>query len=459
MPIIRSISGLRATIDLLTDELIESYTRAFLSLYPHHRIVVGYDGRPSGKNLYELISRIIVDSGIDVIKIGISPTPTIQLITELYKCSGGISITASHNSEEWNGLKFINSSGVFLNENDNEILWELFDNGNFNLLTNNIRKGNIQEIKDAHQIHINKILDSDFFKNDGIINKIRDRKFRVAIDAVNASGSLYVTELLKYLNCEVIPLYCDNSGIFPHNPEPLPIHLQDLMTTVVNYGADLGVAVDPDADRLVLIDNEGNAISEEKTIVLAIESVLSFVGEFKSDGNFSVVVNSSTTQLTELVARKYRANLIRSAVGEINVVEAMKKHNAIIGGEGSGGVIFPECHYGRDSLVGITLVLALLTRKRASLSQISNSYPKFFMEKEKYEFNGDFELLKKNFRSKLNDYKFYEFDGIKAVKNNNWVQIRKSNTEPIIRVIYESDDIQYLNTLKNMIKEILRNEY
>ncbi len=457
MPVIRSISGLRATHDLLTDELIKAYTQAFLSLLPHNQIVIGYDGRPSGAKLNDLITKILVESGIDVIQIGISPTPTVQVITDLHKCSGGIAITASHNSQEWNGLKFINSEGIFLDEFDNKKLWEKLDKGEYNFQNHSKKIGKITVLKDVHRIHINKILNLDFFRADGVIDKIKNRRYRIVVDAVNASGSQYIPELLNSLNCEVIPLYCENTGIFPHNPEPLPIHLGDLMTAVVNYGADFGVAVDPDADRLVLIDNEGNAIGEEKTVVLAIESVLSFMTDFKKLYKYNVVVNSSTTQLAEFVADKYDAKLIRSAVGEINVVKAMKENNAIIGGEGSGGVIFPDSHYGRDSLVGVTLILALLIRKRASLSQLANSYPKYFMEKEKYNFTGDFEILKEIVKEKLAYYEFYEFDGIKGIKDKTWFQLRKSNTEPIIRIIYESNNIQELNRLKSEIKKIVSN--
>ncbi len=460
MPIIRSISGIRGTLDVLDNELIIGYTQAFLEISPPGSIVVGFDGRQSGKPLVELIENTIINDGRDVISLGISPTPTIQLLTELNNSAGGISITASHNDSQWNGLKFINKNGVFLDFNENCALWYIYDKSN--KITNgnvSVKKniGEINRIDNSETIHINEIFKLNFFSSYNILEQIRRRRYRIVVDAVNASGSKYLPSLLNFLNCEVIEFYCNNNGIFPHNPEPLPENLQDLMTSVVNYGADLGIAVDPDADRLVLVDNEGNSIGEEKTIVIAIESVLDYYIQEKNNSGLVVVVNQSTTQLVDLVANRYKAKVIRSAVGEINVVKAMQKHNAVIGGEGSGGVIFPECHYGRDSLIGIALILSLLTRWRLSLSQLANSYPKFYMEKKKYEFDGNFESLKSGLVERLNNYSFNDIDGIKAIKDNTWIQIRKSNTEPIIRVICESDSYSKINELKALTNEIIKN--
>lgn len=453
MALVRSISGLRATLgEELTPELIMQYVAGFAAIMPEGIIAIGRDGRESGKWIESVCIGTLEACGRDVLNLGVVPTPTVQLFAEKnINAAGGIAITASHNPSQWNGLKFINSEGTFLDAEFNAKLWEKVDNKQLGF-----KQGAFGKSKDepnAIETHIQMILDIPLF-NSKVIESIKAKKYKIVVDAVNASGSVAVPVLLRKLGCEVVELYCTGSGKFPHTPEPLPENLTELAKAVAIHKADLGIAVDPDADRLVLIDETGTAIGEEKTICLSIDAVLSNLDKL-NDVEPICTVNHSTTMLADFITKKYNGVCTRAAVGEINVVNEMKKSGAAIGGEGSGGVILPSCHYGRDSLVGIALLLILLAQKNQKLSEIVREYPNYKMLKTKLPFTGDLDNFISEIKAKFADSKIIAEDGIKIITDKSWVQLRKSNTEPIIRIIAEAESIEEVNQLIKTITDIV----
>ncbi len=453
MPFIRSISGLRATLgDGLQPNVISNYVAAFESLLPKGDVVVGYDSRPSGNWVRKIVNGTLLACGRQVRYLGIVPTPTVQLTVEQTKAAGGISITASHNSEEWNGLKFINRDGVFFDLIENTQLWKAEKFGVFNF-SNQIIFNEIIFDDNAIQNHIQSVLNIPLFKAD-TLKKIKERKFKVVVDAVNASGSKAIPLLLKELGCEVVELFCDESGRFPHSPEPVNANLVSLGEEVKKSGADLGIAVDPDADRLVLINEKGEPIGEERTKAIAVETILSNIAKFKIVTKAPVVVvNQSTTRAVDDICQKYGAVLERSAVGEINVVKLMKKNKAIIGGEGSGGVILPACHYGRDSLVGTALIIHYLAINKLSLSEANNKLPTYSMVKKRCVFDGDLSVFYNEIIDLFPNGKPIKGDGIKIIFPESWVQARASNTEPIVRIIAED---QNLKDAKILVKTVMK---
>lgn len=455
MAVIRSISGLRATLgDGLTPELISNYSSSFAEFLPAGQIIVGRDGRPSGKWIEKIVVGALMASGREVVVLGIVPTPTVQLFVEKTDAVGGIVITASHNPSEWNGLKFLNKEGVFLDENENKELWMIFDNKRFSYKKDFTFFDEIIN-NAAINSHINSILDLKLFRNSSILNKLQERKLKIVVDAVNSAGSVAITSLLAKLGCEVIPLYCDGTGIFPHTPEPVPENLQELADSVILNKADLGIAIDPDADRLVLINELGMPIGEEKTITLATQCVLEYLNLFESNKNPKVVVNLSTTRMVDDVAARFGIKVIRSAVGEINVVKKMKQVDAVIGGEGSGGVILPESHYGRDSLVGTAIILALMILKEQTLSSLSEQLPSYKMFKFKKEFKGELSKIIESICKEFSNAEIIKEDGIKINLNDSWVQLRISNTEPIVRVISESKDERRAIDIANFVLNLI----
>jgi phosphomannomutase len=455
MPIIRSISGLRATLsDFLTPEVISKYVLSFSYLLPEGPIVVGRDGRPSGQWIEQVIVGSLISAGREVFILGTAPTPTVQLMTELSEAVGGIAITASHNPKEWNGLKFIDSNGVFLDIDANSKLWEHYDNFKFLPPSSDIYYKSVS-MMNAIDDHIDNILTIPVVSNGSFIQKLADKRYKVVVDAVNASGSVAIPLLLRKLGCQVIPLHCDGSGVFPHAPEPLTENLIELAQAVKNNKADLGIAVDPDADRLVLIDENGEAIGEEKTICLAIEAVLSNFSAFEIGVEPSVVVNLSTTRLAKDIADKYLAKFHRSPVGEINVIKKMIEVDAVVGGEGSGGVILPTCHYGRDSLVGTALILFLMVKRNQTLSQIVDSMPKYHMIKYKQNFSGSFAELIEKAKAEFPEAEINLEDGIRIDFAKSWVQMRTSNTEPIIRIIAEAPELSEAQNLIHKLKSLI----
>lgn len=446
MPFIRSISGLRATLpESFTEDIAINYAKAFASILPAGDIVLGRDGRPSGEWIEKLVADALVLCGRNVRKLGICPTPTVQLFAEKTNAAGGIAVTASHNPEEWNGLKFINGQGVFLDASENAELWSVVDNSEF-IVSNTI--GTIERVENVNEFHFNSVSE--------LINLIQSKngKLKAVVDAVNASGSKIVPELLEKLGIETIELYCDSSGKFPHTPEPLAQNLTDLANAVKLHKADIGIAVDPDADRLVLIDENGEPIGEEKTITLAAWSVLKDTIEERR----IVTVNHSTSMMVDSISDRFGGKIFRSPVGEINVVKEMKRNGSVIGGEGSGGVIYPASHYGRDSIVGIVLILKLMIEEGKTLSELSSAIKKFYMLKHKEELKCDLDALIPKIKKHFSTARIIEEDGIKIIWKEHWVQLRKSNTEPIIRIISEAGSIKKAEELLNEISKLIMND-
>ena len=384
--IIASVSGVRGILgDSLTPENIIKFTSAFAEYCRRNsklkkgnnlKIVIGSDGRMNGEVIEYMTVSNLAMCGCDVVNIGIAPTPTVQIATEDLKSNGGIAITASHNPQIWNGLKFLNPDGTFLDEVQVKEFLKIVKEENFSYAdVNGI--GKVNSDFTWTEKHIEKVLKLRILN----IKKIRNRKFKVVVDAVNSSGSVIVPELLERLGCKVVRLFCDGSGKFPHTPEPIPENLKLLSKAVLKHKADIGISVDPDADRLVLITDKGVPFSEENTITTAANFVLKNTKSSKK----SVTVNLSTTRSVDDIADLNGAKVFRSPVGEINVVKEMKKNKSVIGGEGSGGVIYPELHYGRDSLAGIVLVLNEIADSGQKLSEYKNKLPEYHISKSKIE--------------------------------------------------------------------------
>lgn len=443
--LIASISGLRGVVgNGLDPAVVERYVQAFAMWSPPGPLVVGYDGRPSGIALMRLVSANLMLAGREVLEIGCVPTPTVQVMVETWKAAGGVVITASHNPAQWNGLKFLNSRGVFLDPEEIQTFFALVDQGASRLVAWT-ELGSIRERKEALDLHRELVLSMP-----GIdIAAIRARRFKIAVDAVNASGSQVVPRLLEDLGCTVIPVACDGSGLFPHTPEPLPENLLSLGEAVKRHGADAGFAIDPDADRLVLFTEKGEPFGEEYSITAATDAVLS-MGELPGA---TVVVNLSTTRSVEDVAARHGARVERSAVGEINVVKLMQRVGAVIGGEGSGGIIHPSVHYGRDSLVGVALVLHAWARHGGTLSEYRSSLPNYEMRKVRYTLNKDLDpaTVVTRILEGAGDARISTVDGVRLDYPEGWVHVRKSNTEPILRAIAEAGSEQEIQNLLNRI--------
>jgi len=434
--LIRSISGLRgitAVSDGFTEDIAKLYAQSFAQMLGNNGLVaLGFDGRQRGKQYYELIADSLRDAGCDVLTLMMVPTPTVMFAVETHTVvKGGISVTASHNGQEWNGMKFIARTGLFLDKSENEKLWSIADTGvkKYHGAQGEFIPGD--EIKLEHLENISQI---PFLQ----IDAIRARNFKIILDAVNASGSFIVRELLTALGVlDIIPLHADGSGVFPHPPEPVPHNLTELCEAVKKESADLGIAVDPDADRCVFIMDNGEPFIEENTIVLAAEEVLR-----NSETGQSVVVNLSTTRAIEDIAEKFGATVYRTPVGEINVAKKMKSVGAIIGGEGSGGVIYPAVHTGRDSLVAIALALNNLAFSNVSLSEKKKSLPQYEIVKSKIALENAEQVASvlEEVKSKMASgaSSINEEDGFRFDFGKSWLHIRPSNTEPIIRLIVEA---------------------
>ncbi|MFM7157492.1 MAG: phosphoglucosamine mutase [Bacteroidota bacterium] len=452
MAIIRSISGLRATTDELTKELVQSYAAAFATYVPTGPIVIGRDGRPSGSWMEEVIIETLLKHGHDVISLGIAPTPTVQLETEHSLAVGGISITASHNPSEWNGMKFLHAGGVFLNGVENREFWSILDGASHQNDSGTV--GILTCLENVEQRHISHVFQS--LHQLGIDSS--EHVLTAVVDAVNASGSTYVPALLQAMNCNGISLFCDQTGVFPHTPEPISENLGDLMNAVKHNKADVGIAVDPDADRLVLIDELGNPIGEEKTIALCVKAIIEIASPKIVHGDLAV--NLSTSLMSEIIARNAGWNVHRTPVGEINVVEAMKTNACIIGGEGSGGVILPSCHYGRDSLVGIALILSLMKHTQKPLSVLSAELPSTTMIKGKMQWTGSaqevFQSIEQYYQSSCHEIR--HDDGLWLRFSEGWIHVRTSNTEPILRFIVEHTSKSEAEQQVGILTELLKSK-
>nr|WP_314752736.1 phosphoglucosamine mutase [uncultured Capnocytophaga sp.] len=440
MSLIKSISGIRGTIggapdDNLTPIDAVKFAAAYGTWLKKHiyknrvKVVVGRDARISGEMVQNLVQYTLVGLGIDVVDIGLSTTPTVEVAVTMEQADGGIILTASHNPKQWNALKLLNSKGEFLNAQEGEEILRIAAANEFTFAEVDAL-GHITHNDTYIQRHIDAVLS---LLPLATLEAIRKRKFKVAVDAVNSTGGIAIPLLLERLGAEVVPLYCEPNGQFPHNPEPLKEHLSDICAKVVEVKADLGVVVDPDVDRLALITEEGEMFGEEYTLVACADYYLS-----KKKGN--VVSNLSSSRALRDIAEKHGVEYAAAAVGEVNVVTKMKEVNAVIGGEGNGGVIFPELHYGRDALVGVVLFLSLLVEKDTTVSALRRSYPAYFMSKNKIQLtsglNPDKVLLA--MQEKYAHEQITTIDGLKIDFPFSWVHLRKSNTEPIIRIYTEA---------------------
>ena len=439
MTLIKSISGIRGTIggytnNNLTPIDVVKFSAAYGTWIKEqrsksvYRVVIGRDARISGEMIQNLVINTLTAMGIDVINLNLSTTPTVEIAVQMEHADGGVIITASHNPKQWNALKLLDSNGEFLNSKHSKRVLDLAISEN--LLFSEVDKlGNVTSNEAYFDMHIDSVLDLDFVNLDAI----RSCNFKVVIDAVNSTGGIIIPLLLERLGVEPIKLHCNPDGHFPHNPEPLKENLTDLSKKVISSGADFGIAVDPDVDRLAFMDENGILFGEEYTLVACADYVLSI-----KKGN--TVSNLSSTRALRDVTEKHGGIYTSSAVGEVNVVEMMKKTNAIIGGEGNGGIILPDSHYGRDAIVGIVLFLSLLAEKKISVSSLKSTYPLYFMTKKKIDLNSNIDLdgLLATIEKKYENESLNTIDGVKIDFQDSWVHLRKSNTEPIIRIYTEA---------------------
>lgn len=439
MTLIKSISGIRGTIggepnqNLTPIDAVKFATAYAVWLQERHpnkrlKVVVGRDARISGKMVSSLVLNTLVGMGIDVVNVSLSTTPTVEVAVTLEQADGGIIITASHNPKQWNALKLLNEKGEFINDLEGKRILEIAENEAFEYaLIDDL--GTYDKKRDYMEKHIDLVLKLKLVD----VEAVKNAKFKVVIDAVNSSGGVVIPLLLEKMGVEVIKLYCEPNGEFPHNPEPLKENLTDISELVVDEKADLGIVVDPDVDRLALVNEDGSMFGEEYTLVAVADYVLS-----KTPGN--TVSNLSSSRALRDITEKYGQKYTASAVGEVNVVSEMKAQNAVIGGEGNGGIIYPESHYGRDSLVGIALFLTHLAKSGKTCLQLRKSYPDYYMSKNKIELTDGFDVdgLLEKFALKHQNESVNTIDGVKIDFATEWVHLRKSNTEPIIRIYTES---------------------
>ena len=455
MPLIKSISGIRGTIgeiegkDLTTNDIVK-FTSSFVTILVKNkkinsrRIVVGRDARISGPMVEKIVVDTLVNFGIDVICLGLSTTPTVEIAVTEENADAGIIITASHNPKNWNALKLLNEKGEFINAIEGKELIKVSESKKFIKVQE--KKGDVFFKNDYISRHINKILDLNCIE----VDLIKKKRFKIVVDAVNSTGGIAIPMLLDKLNVECIKIYCDPNGEFPHNPEPLPENITELSKSVVKNNADLGIITDPDVDRLAFVCEDGVVFGEEYTLVACSDY---YLGLYKGP----TVSNLSSSRALKEVTNLHGCEHFFSAVGEVNVVELMKSKNAVIGGEGNGGVILPELHYGRDALVGIALFLSQLAKQNIRVSQLRKSYPDYYISKRKIliDENIDFDKLINSISNKYSNEMISNIDGLKIDFKNSWVQLRKSNTEPIIRVYAEAKSkVKAEELSKKFIEEI-----
>ena len=457
MTLIKSISGIRGTIggrpaDNLTPIDIVKFTTAYSRLIkaknPDKRItiVVGRDARISGSMVDSLVEGTLLGCGVDVINVGLCTTPGTEMAVITYKADGGIIITASHNPRQWNALKLLNERGEFLDDAEGKEVLAMAEEMEWNYPTID-QIGKVIRREDFNAKHIEQVLALPLVN----IEAVRQRKFKVVVDAVNSVGGVVIPALLKELGCEVVELNCDPTGEFAHNPEPLPENLTEISEVIRKEGADLGIVVDPDVDRLAFVMENGEMFVEEYTLVAVADYVLKH-----TKGN-TVSNLSSSRALSDVTSRYEDCTYAAAAVGEVNVVKKMKDTGAVIGGEGNGGVIYPELHYGRDALVGVALFLTYFAGLDMSMSELRKTYPAYFASKNKIELTPEInvDLILETIKSRYSNERVNEIDGVKIDFAENWVHLRKSNTEPIIRVYTEAKTMAEADALaKRFISEI-----
>jgi len=443
--LVEGISGARGIVgSSMTPELAQHYGHAFAAFLGDGKLVIGGDSRTSHDVLKSAAMAGAMAAGCDCIDIGICPTPTVGMTVKDHKAKGAIAITASHNPVEWNGIKLFNNKGEFLTPAQYAQFRKVLDRKNLPLADWK-KVGSASVDNEAISRHIERVLKLDLLN----LQRIKRRRFKVVIDCVNGAGSIAGPKLLSELGCHVLAINSIPNGRFGRKPEPLPQNLTQLKRRVKSEKADIGFALDPDADRLAIVSEEGKAIGEEHTLALALAAVLAV-----EPGN--VVVNVSTSKMCEDVATQFGCSIYRSKVGEANVVELMRSKRAVAGGEGNGGVIMPKSHYGRDSLVGMALVLEHLANMKTTVSNAIKEYPNYVLVKDKGTLTSDFGVKLEKLKRKLDDKKINELDGIRIDYPDSWVQIRKSNTEPIYRIFAEAGTSRKAKELIAEIKSLLK---
>ncbi len=459
MSLIKSISGIRGTIggtegNGLTPLDIVKYTSAFGALIKKKNlsrgkiIIIGKDARFSGDMVTEAVSCSLTAIGFDVIDLGLATTPTVELAVTEFSASGGVIITASHNPVEWNALKLLNHKGEFISAEEGEELLNIAESESFTYETVN-QLGTISKCNDFDDQHISKILNLALVDH----KAIKSKNLTIVVDGINSVGGIAVPKLLTALGVNnIYKINCTPDGKFAHNPEPLPSHLTEISTLVKTKKADLGIVVDPDVDRLAIINEDGTMFGEEYTLVAVADYIL-------SHKKGTAVSNLSSTQALNDIAKKHGCKYFASAVGEVNVVEKMKQVHAIIGGEGNGGIIYPEFHYGRDALVGIALFLSFLVKSGKKCSELQKSFPQYAMTKNKIPLSTkeDIDTIFENIKKLYSKNKINDEDGVKIFFNKEWAHLRKSNTEPIIRLYTESNTRENAELLANKIITDIQN--
>ncbi|GGF08768.1 phosphomannomutase [Chishuiella changwenlii] len=458
MSLIKSISGFRGTIggkpgDNLTPIDAVKFAAAYgtwlknQSSQSEYKVIIGRDARISGQMISQLVCSTLQGLGINVVDLGLSTTPTVEVMVTHLNADGGIILTASHNPKEWNALKLLNAKGEFVSSEDGAQILSFVDKDEYTFAEVD-HLGTYETFDDGIDLHIDKILALPLVDAEAI----KKKNFKVAIDAVNSTGGIAIPKLLERLGVTYYGMYCEPNGQFPHNPEPLKEHLGDICKKVIEEGADFGVVVDPDVDRLAIIDEKGEMFGEEYTLVAIADYVLSKTPS-------ATVSNLSSSRALRDVTERYNQNYSPSAVGEVNVVVEMKNVNAKIGGEGNGGIIYPELHYGRDSLVGIALFLTQLAEQEITVSELRKTYPAYYMAKKKIELTPEInvdELLVK-IQDVYKNEQINTVDGVKIDFPTEWVHLRKSNTEPIIRIYTESTSEENANKLADKMIESIKN--
>ena len=458
MTLIKSISGIRGTIggsigEGLSPIDIVKFTSAYAFWLQQQnsnkklRVIVGRDARISGEMVSQLVCGTLMGCGVDVIDADLATTPTVEMAVTFYNADGGIILTASHNPKQWNALKLLNGKGEFLSAADGEALLAMAEKGDFTyVFIDDIGKYAQDSFTEQH---IEAVLKHPLVD----VEAVYRAGFKVVLDAVNSVGGIAIPMLLEAMGVNCVKLYCEPNGEFPHNPEPLPEHLTEIAAKVKEEEADLGIVVDPDVDRLALVCENGEMFGEEYTLVAVADYVLS-----QKPGN--TVSNLSSSRALRDVTEKHGGKYFASAVGEVNVVTMMKEQNAVIGGEGNGGIIMPDLHYGRDALIGVALFLSHLAKKNKKVSELRAEYPPYFISKNKLELTPDTNMdalldrVKKHFAAeKINDT-----DGVRVdfEKDKKWVHLRKSNTEPIIRIYAEASTMELANELAEQVKQVLK---
>ena len=446
-PVMIGISGIRGIVgEGLSPHLLTRFAAAAGTFYGPGEVIVGRDSRVTGEMVKSAVFSGLLSVGCDPVDIGVCPTPTVQLRTQNTDAVGGIAITASHNPVEWNALKLLNHEGLFLDQEQGIRVQEIEETESFRFVPWD-GVGTIRNYNGAIQDHIDAVLNLEFLD----VEKIRKRHFRVAFDCVNGAGGTILPKLLESLGCELFPLNQEPHGRFAHTPEPVPENIVDLCRVVRTQKTDIGFAVDPDVDRLAIVAETGEPLGEEYTVVLAANYIL-------SQKTGKVVVNVSTTRAIDEVARKAGAEVIRTPVGEIHVAKKMKEVQAVIGGEGNGGVLLPEIHLGRDAPTAIVLTLQHLVESQQNLSGLWHSLPQYHMTKKKIHIGDiDPDLILETIRLKYKDEKLILVDGVKIERSDSWIHIRKSNTEPIVRVMTEAPTRSASELLNSAFLEEIQN--